>query len=33
MRPQVSWTTAAERDLLIDQALELLETVGMRFGA
>jgi len=32
MRPQVSWTTAAERSLLIDQALELLETVGMRFG-
>ena len=33
MRPQVSWTTAAERSLLIDQALDLLETVGMRFGA
>ena len=32
MRPQVSWTTEAERDLLVDQALELLETVGMRFG-
>ena len=32
MRPQVSWTTAAERSLLIDQALDLLETVGMRFG-
>ena len=32
MRPQVSWTTKAERDLLVDQALELLETVGMRFG-
>jgi trimethylamine---corrinoid protein Co-methyltransferase len=32
MRSQTSWTTAAERELLIDQALELLETVGMRFG-
>ena len=32
MRPQVSWTTEAERDLLVDQALDLLETVGMRFG-
>jgi trimethylamine:corrinoid methyltransferase-like protein len=32
MRPQVSWTTATERSLLIDQALELLENVGMRFG-
>ena len=32
MRPQVSWTTAAERSLLIDQALDLLEKVGMRFG-
>ena len=32
MRPQVSWTTAAERGLIIDQALELLDTVGMRFG-
>jgi trimethylamine--corrinoid protein Co-methyltransferase len=32
MRPQVSWTTAAERSVLIDQALELLEAVGMRFG-
>jgi trimethylamine--corrinoid protein Co-methyltransferase len=33
MRPQVSWTTAPERSLIIDQALELLETVGMRFGS
>jgi trimethylamine--corrinoid protein Co-methyltransferase len=32
MRAQVSWTTAAERELLVDQALDLLETVGMRFG-
>ena len=32
MRPQVSWTTNAERYLLADQALELFETVGMRFG-
>jgi trimethylamine--corrinoid protein Co-methyltransferase len=32
MRPQVSWTTATERSLLIDQALDLLENVGMRFG-
>ena len=33
MRPQVSWTSADERRLVIDQALELLERVGMRFGA
>ncbi|MEI6451796.1 MAG: trimethylamine methyltransferase family protein [Actinomycetes bacterium] len=33
MRPQVSWTTAEERRLIVDQALALLETVGMRFGA
>ena len=33
MRSQVSWTTAEERRLIIDQAMELLETVGMRFGA
>jgi trimethylamine---corrinoid protein Co-methyltransferase len=33
MRPQVSWTTAEERRLIVDQALELLDTVGMRFGA
>ena len=33
MRPRVSWTTAEERRLIIDQALELLDTVGMRFGA
>jgi trimethylamine--corrinoid protein Co-methyltransferase len=32
MRPRVSWTTASERSLVIDQALELLDTVGMRFG-
>jgi trimethylamine--corrinoid protein Co-methyltransferase len=32
MRPHVSWTTASERSLMIDQALELLDTVGMRFG-
>ena len=32
MRPEVSWTTKAERDLLVAQALELLESVGMRFG-
>ncbi|HZL64887.1 MAG TPA: trimethylamine methyltransferase family protein, partial [Thermoleophilia bacterium] len=32
MRPQVIWTSADERRLMIDQALELLEQVGMRFG-
>ena len=32
MRPQVSWTTTAERSLIVDEALELLESVGMRFG-
>ena len=32
MRPQVSWTTAEERCLIVDQALALLDTVGMRFG-
>lgn len=33
MRPQVSWTTAEERRLIVDQALEPPGTVGMRFGA
>ena len=33
MRPQVSWTTAEERRLIVDQALELLDNVGMHFGA
>ena len=33
MRPQVSWATAEERRLIVDQALELLGTVGMRLGA
>jgi hypothetical protein len=33
MRPKVGWTTAEERRLIVDQAFELLGTVGMRFGA
>jgi trimethylamine--corrinoid protein Co-methyltransferase len=33
VRPQVSWTSAGERRLLVDQALDVLDTVGMRFGA
>jgi len=32
MRARVQWTTHAERELVIDEALGLLERVGMRFG-
>jgi len=32
MRAQVHWTTAAERALIVEEALGLLERVGMRFG-
>ena len=32
MRTQVRWTTASERALIVDEALSLLERVGMRFG-
>lgn len=32
MRARVEWTTAQERDLIVDGALELLETLGMHFG-
>jgi trimethylamine---corrinoid protein Co-methyltransferase len=28
----IEWTTAQERDLIVDGALELLETLGMHFG-
>jgi trimethylamine--corrinoid protein Co-methyltransferase len=32
MRAQVSWTTEAERRLIYEQAVGLLERMGMRFG-
>ncbi len=32
MRAQVSWTTEAERRLICEQAIGLLERMGMRFG-
>jgi trimethylamine--corrinoid protein Co-methyltransferase len=32
VRAQVQWTTAAERTLIVEEALGLLERVGMKFG-
>ena len=32
MKTKVQWTTAAERALIVEEALGLLERVGMRFG-
>jgi trimethylamine--corrinoid protein Co-methyltransferase len=32
MRAQVQWTTAAERALIVEEALGLLARIGMRFG-
>ncbi len=32
MRPRVTFTTEAERSLIVEQALHVLETTGMRFG-
>lgn len=32
MRPRVEWTTPGERQLIVDEALALLERVGMLFG-
>jgi hypothetical protein len=32
MKTPVQWTTAEERALIVDEALGLLENVGMRFG-
>ena len=33
MRARVTWLTASERSLLIEQALHILESTGMRLGA
>ena len=32
MRPETCFTSTAERDLLVERALHVLETTGMRFG-
>jgi trimethylamine--corrinoid protein Co-methyltransferase len=32
MKPLMTFTSAAERQLIVDQALDILERVGMRFG-
>ncbi len=33
MRPEMTVTSAAECDLIVEQALAVLEETGMRFGA
>jgi trimethylamine--corrinoid protein Co-methyltransferase len=32
MKPHIEWTTAQERERIVDGALHLLETLGMHFG-